>query len=399
MATFHYTGFDALGQPVAGSIQSLSETVARYTLAEDHQVQVATLRPSFMSREWGPPKPKRSTVVLFTRMVSSLLKSLTLQEALEVTRGDLGDTRMERVLSDVSVRVKRGGSLADALAEHPATFDAVYVAAVRAGEQANLSDVMRMLAVSQKRNQETRRKVVKGLAYPATVLGIGMLVTLVILYVVVPRFARAVAEAGAGAPVIMRMMLGASEVLRLTGPLLAVGVALGTWLAVRGYRRNPGFRRRVDSATLRLPILGTLLRQAAIAAWARLFAILYSSGTPVPSAVSLAAQTIGNHVLRAQLLAVSTGHGDGRPLWQEMKRAGIPPIAAKMTQVGEEGGRLADMMNELADYYDEETSYSVDKLTSKLEPLAIIIIMIPIALLVGGVYALMASSMQAVTQM
>lgn len=399
MATFHYTGFDALGQPVTGSIQCLSETVARYTLAEDHHVQVATLRPSFLSREWGPPKPRRATVVLFTRMTASLLRSLTLKEALEVTRNDLGDTRMERVLSDVSVRVERGGSLADALAEHPATFDAVYVAAVRAGEGTNLQDVMRMLAISQKRNQETRRKVVKGLAYPATVLGIGLLVTLVILYVVVPRFARAVAEAGAGAPVIMRMMLGASEVLRLTGPLLLVGAALGTWLGVRGYRRHPGFRRRVDAGMLRLPILGTLLRQAALAAWARLFAILYTSGEPVISAVTLAAQTVGNDVLRAQLLAVSTGHGDGRPLWQEMKRAGIPPIAAKMTQVGEEGGRLAEMMNELADYYDEETSYSVDKLTSKLEPLAIIIIMIPIALLVGGVYALMASSMQAVTQM
>jgi type II secretory pathway component PulF len=142
-----------------------------------------------------------------------------------------------------------------------------------------------------------------------------------------------------------------------------------------------------------------LLRQAALAAWARLFAILYTSGAPVTSAVSLAAQTIGNHVLRTQLLAVSTSHGDGRPLWQEMKRAGIPPIAAKMTQVGEEGGRLAEMMNDLADYYDEEMSYSVDKLISKLEPLAIIIIiMVPIALLVGGVYALMATSMQAVTQ-
>ena len=397
MPTYHFTGYDPLGQEVSGSIQSLSETIARYTLAEEQQIQVATLRPSFMSREWGPPKPRAASVVLFTRMTASLLRSLTLMQSLEVTRNDLGDVRMERILSDVSVRVKRGSSLADALASHPAAFDSVYVAAIRAGEQANLQDVMRMLAISQKRNQETRRKVVKGLAYPTTVLGIGLLVTLVILYVVVPRFARAVAEAGAGAPVIMRMMLGASEVLRFAGPLLLLLVVTGTWLAVRGYRRHEGFRRRVDAAMLRLPVLGTLLRQAALASWARLFAILYSSGTPVSTAVALAAQTIGNHVLRAQLVAVSAGHADGRALWQEMRRASIPPIAAKMTQVGEEGGRLAEMMNELAEYYDEETSYSVDKLTAKLEPLAIIIIMIPIALLVGGVYALMASSMQAVT--
>lgn len=398
MPTFHYTGFDALGQPVSGTIQSLSETVARHALESERQVRVAALHPSFFSREWGPAKPKAASVVLFTRMTSSLLRSLTLQESLEVTRDDLGDPRMERVLWEVSVRVKLGGALADALAEHPRAFDPVYVAAVRAGEQANLQDVMRMLAISQKRNQETRRKVVKGLAYPTTVLGIGLLVTLVILYVVVPRFARAVADAGAGAPVIMRMMLGASEVLRLAGPLLVVFVVMATWLGIRAYRRSEGFRRRVDSGVLRLPVMGTLLRQAALASWARLFAILYSSGTPVPTAVALAAQTIRNHVLRSQLVAVSAGHTDGRPLWQEMRRVGIPPVAAKMTQVGEEGGRLAEMMNDLAEYYDEETSYSVDKLTSKLEPLAIIIIMIPIALLVGGVYALMASSMQAVTR-
>jgi type IV pilus assembly protein PilC len=397
MATFHYTGYDALGQQVSGTIQCLSETQARYILADEQQIHVLTIRPSFMSREWGPSKPKRASVILFTRMTASLLRSLTLMQSLEVTRDDLGDPRMERVLSDVSVRVKRGSSLADALADHPAAFDAVYVAAVRAGEQANLQDVMEMLAISEKRNQETRRQVLKGLLYPTTVLGIGMLVTLVILYVVVPRFARAVAEAGAGAPVIMRMMLGASEVLRLLGPLLVLLVALGTWLGVRAYRANGGFRRRVDAGLLRLPILGTLLRQAALATWARLFAILYSSGTAVPAAVAMAAQTIGNHVLRTQLIAVSTGHGDGRALWQEMKRVGIPPTAAKLTQVGEEGGRLAEMMIELATYYEEETAYSVHKLTSRLEPLAIIVIMVPIATLVAAVYALMAASMQAVT--
>jgi type IV pilus assembly protein PilC len=398
MATYHYTGFDALGQPVSGTIKSLSETVARHALAEERQVRVVTLRPSFLSREWGPAKPKAASVVLFTRMTSSLLRSLTLQESLEVTRDDLGDPRMERVLWDVSVRMKLGGSLADALAEHPRAFDPVYVAAVRAGEQANLREVMRMLAVSQKRTQETRRKVVKGLAYPITVLGIGVIVTLVILYVVVPRFAQAVADAGAEAPVIMRMMLGASHVLRLAGPALLAAVALLVWLAVRGYQRSPAFRRRADSAFLRVPVLGTLVQQAALATWARLFAILYSSGAAVEAAVTLAAHTVGNHVLRDQLLEVSRGHVDGRPLWQEMKRVGIPPVAAKMTRVGEDGGRIAEMMIELADHYDEETSYSVDKLTSKLEPLAIIIIMIPIALLVAGVYALMTSSMQAVTQ-
>jgi len=397
MPTYHYTGFDALGQPVSGTVTSLSETVARYSLSEEHQVTVATLRPSFLSREWGSPRPKRTSVLLFTRMTSSLLRSLTLMQALEVTRGDLDDARMERILADVSVRVRRGSSLADALADHPGAFDPVYVAAVRAGEQANLQDVMRMLTISQRQNEETRRKVMKGLAYPITVLGIGVLVTLVILYVVVPRFAVAVAEAGASAPIIMRMMLGASEILRLVGPLLVIASVASTWLAVRAYRRNERFRRGTDGAMLRLPILGTLLRQAALASWGRLFAILYTSGSPVSSAVSLAAQAVGNHVLRAQLVSVAIGHTDGSPLWQEMKRVGIPAIATKMAQVGEEGGRLAEMMTELAEYYEEETSYTVHKLTSKLEAIAIVVIMVPIALLVGGVYTLMASSIQAVT--
>jgi type IV pilus assembly protein PilC len=398
MATFHYTGSDALGRPVSGTIRSLSETVARHALAEERQIRVASVRPSFFSREWGPAKPKAASVIFFTRWTASLLKSLTLQESLEITRDDLGDARMERVLWDVSVRVKLGGSLADAMAEHPRAFSSVYVAAVRAAEQANLQDVMRMLATSQKQTQEMRRKVAKGLAYPATILGIGMVVTLVILYVVVPRFARAVAEAGAQAPLIMRMMLGASEVLRLAGPALLATALLLAWLTTRAYRRGGGFRRRTDALLLRIPVLGNLVRQAALSTWARLFAILYSSGTPVASAVTLAAQTIGNAVLRDRLLDVARGHVDGRPLWQEMKRVKMPAVASKMTRVGEEGGRLAEMMHELADHYAEETSYTVEKLASKLEPLAIIIIMIPIALLVGGVYALVTSSIQTVTQ-
>lgn len=398
MRTFHYHGTDAFGRPVAGKIRATSESLARHSLEEEQRVRVAELRPAFLSREWGPARPETGSVVLFTRLTASLLRSLTLQEALEVARDDIGDSRMERILWDVSVSVKRGRPLADALAEHPAAFDPVYVAAVRAGEGANLPNVMRMLAVSQKRAQETRRKVVKGLAYPTTILGIGVAVTLVILYVVVPRFARAVADAGADAPMIMRMMLGASEVLRIAGPAALVASAILTWLGVAAYRAPGTFRARVDAVLLHVPILGTLLRQAALATWARLFAILYTSGTAVPMAVEMAAQTVGNRVLRERLHAVAQGHAHGRPLWQEMRRAGIPPIASTITRVGEEGGRLSELMIEMADYYEEETSYSVDKLTSRLEPIAIIVIMVPIALLVGGVYSLMTSSMQAVTQ-
>jgi type II secretory pathway component PulF len=398
MPTFHYTGYDEFGQSVSGTIKSLSEAVARHTLAEEQRVHVEALRPAFFSRGWGTSKPNPASVVLFTRWTASLLRSLTLQESLEVTRDDLGDPRMERVLWDISVHVKRGRPFADALAEHPKAFSRVYVAAVRAGEHAGLQEIMRMLAISQKRSQETRRKIMKGLAYPATVLGIGILVTLVILYVVVPRFATAVADAGAEAPLIMRMMLGASHVLRFAGPALLLLLGALAWLAVRGYRSKGRFRDRVDTTVLRTPVLGNLIRQSALAGWARLFAILYTSGTSVSTAVALAGQTISNQVLQAQLAAVAEGHNAGRPLWQEMKRVGIPPITAKMTQVGEEGGRLAEMMTELADYYDEETSYSVDKLTAKLEPLAIVVIMIPVALLVAGVMALMQASMQAVIQ-
>lgn len=398
MPTFHYTGYDAFGQSVSGAIKSVSDVVARHTLADEHRIHVHTLRPSFLSREWGSGRPKTASIVLFTRMTASLLRSLTLQESLEVTRDDLGDARMERVLWDVSVQIKRGRSIADALAEHPKAFSPVYVAAVRAGEQSGLQEIMRMLAISQKRSQDTRRKIVKGLAYPATVLGIGVLVTLVILYVVVPRFASAVAEAGAEAPLIMRMMLGASHVLRLAGPALLLACGVLAWLAMRAYRAKGRFRHGVDAAVLRVPVLSGLVRQSALAGWSRLFAILYTSGTPVSTAVTLAAHTIGNQVLLTQLVCVAEGHTAGRPLWQEMKRNGIPPIATKMTQVGEEGGRLGEMMNELAEYYDEETSYSVDKLTAKLEPIAIIIIMVPIALLVGGVMTLMQATMQAVVQ-
>jgi type IV pilus assembly protein PilC len=397
MPTFHYTGYDALGEHVTGTIKSLSETVARHTLAEERSVMVETLRPSFMSREWGRAKPRQNSVMLFTRMTASLLRSLTLQESLEITREGLGDSRMERVLWNVSVHINRGRPLAEALAEHPEAFGSVYVAAVRAAE-ANLHEVMRMLAVSQKRSQETRRKIVKGLAYPTTVMFIGLLVTLVILYVVVPKFARAVADAGAEAPLIMKMMMGASQVLRVGGPAFLCAGGLLAWLAMRAYRREGGFRQRVDKVLLRVPVLGPLLEQSALAGWARLFAILYTSGTSVGSAVKLAAQTLDNHVLRARLVSVADGHDAGRPLWKEMNRAGLPAVAAKMTQVGEEGGNLAGMMTELAEYYEEEASYSVDKLTSRLEPLALLIIMCPVSLLAGGVVALMQASIQAVTQ-
>jgi len=398
MPTFNYAGTDALGNRVTGKLEAPAESLARQLLTDEQHVTVTSLRPTLISRQWGRGRPKRESVLLFTRTTSSLLRSLTLQEALEITREDLGDPRMESILWDVSVAVKRGKTLADALEVHPNAFDPVYVAAVRAGEQANMHDVMGMLATSLKRARDHRRKVAKGLGYPLTVMAIGAVVTLVILYVVVPSFAKAVADAGAEAPWLMKMMLGASQVLRIAGPallLLAAGLTIGF---TRAYRGNERFRTSIDRALMRIPVMGTLLRHAALGAWARLFAILYTSGTPVSAGVRLAALAIGNRVVRNQLVAVADGHAHGRALWQEMKRAGLPPTAAKMTQVGEEGGRLAEMMLDLAEHYDEETSHTVEKLTNKIEPIAIVIIMIPVGLLVAGVYTLMSASMEAVVR-
>lgn len=397
MGTYIYAGIDLAGHHVDGRIAAVSEAVARYKLEDEQRIQITTLRPSFLSREFGSPTPNSGSVLLFTRLMASLLQSLTVKEALEIMRNDTGDARMERTLWEISVQVQSGRSLADAMGNQPQAFNNGYVTSIRAGEESNnLRTVMRLLTESIKRTQETRRKVMKGISYPGVIMLVGMIVTLIILFLVVPRFATEVAEAGADAPVIMQMMMGASTVLRTTAPILFPALAVLAWLGVRSYRTREQFRTAVDRLILRMPLLGTLITQAAIAGWARLFAILYTSRTPVAEAITVASRTVDNRVIRAKLVAVASGHAAGRPIHEEIRHGGLPKVMAKMIQVGEEGGRLAQMLTELAEYYEEETTYSVDKLTSKLEPLAIVIIMIPVGLLVGGVYMMMSQSMQAV---
>jgi type II secretory pathway component PulF len=155
-------------------------------------------------------------------------------------------------------------------------------------------------------------------------------------------------------------------------------------------------RVHADRLLLRVPILGTLIEQAAIAGWARLFSILYSSRTDPIKAVELAAETLTNAELRDRFMRVADAQTLGRDIAAQMRVVGIPAVAAKMLQVGTESSRVAEMMNELAEYYEEETDYTVDKLTSRMEPIAVVVVMVPVGTLVSGVYLMMTQSMRAI---
>jgi type IV pilus assembly protein PilC len=326
--------------------------------------------------------------LVFNQELATLLKAgLPLVQSLDILRRAIPNPTFKAVLDDVYERVRAGTSLSEAFEAHATLFPGVYTASLMAGEKSgNLDQVLRRFIAYVKIIGNVRRKTLSALMYPVILLGLSIVVVAVIMVKVVPAFADFYGDFGAELPFVTRVLIAISDSIR-TQLLWIVLIGGGAGVAIWRWFKMPGQRVRLHAALMRAPIIGGTVTKFATSQLARTLATLLSGGIPLVTALDVASRAVGNRAMARHVGVVTQEVREGQPLAIAMNARGVfPDVAVKMVEVGEATGALQDMLNALADFYDEDIETTLARFVTLVEPLMLVIMGLVIAVLLLALY-------------
>jgi type IV pilus assembly protein PilC len=337
--------------------------------------------------------PRRNRVptrefLVFNQELATLLKAgMPLVQSLDILRRRVNQPLFKGVLDDVYERVRGGSALSEAFDSHGSLFPGVYTASLMAGEKSgNLEQVIRRYVAYVKVVSAVRRKTISALVYPAILLLLSLIVVSIIVLKVVPEFAAFYAMAQEELPLSTRFLVSVSE-FALTYFGLLVLTVVAAIAAGWGWLKRPGHREKVDRWLLDVPMLGGIARKFSTSQAARTLATLLGGGIPLVNAIDVAARSIENRHMARELRLAAQQVREGRALATAMNESGtFPDVAIKMIEVGESTGALQEMLNSLADFYDEEIDTSLGRFVTLIEPTLLVIMGIVIAGLLLSLY-------------
>jgi type IV pilus assembly protein PilC len=316
-------------------------------------------------------------LVTFTRLFATMIDAgLPLVQCLEILGGQQSNKVFAGVLKEVKSSVEQGSTFSDALARHPRIFDELFVNLVHAGETGGILDsIMNRLSVYLEKRQKLIRQLRGALSYPTIVFFIAIGVMAVMLTFVIPAFENMFKEFGGGKdnlPVLTRMMVALSHGFVSYLPLVfLIGISISTAF-VYTYR-TPGGKRFFHQTLLQLPIMGIVLQKIAVARFTRTLGTLLQSGVPILDALEICAKTSGNVIIESGIRLVRQRISEGKNMAEPLMEAKVfPDMVVQMIAVGEQTGALDQMLNKIADFYEEETDIAVASLTSMLEPIMMV---------------------------
>ena len=326
--------------------------------------------------------------LVFNQELAALLKAgMPLVQSLEILRQRIETPGFKLVLDDVHERVRGGASLSEAFEAQEAPMPSVYTASLMAGEKSgSLEVVLRRYVTYARVINSVRCKTISALIYPAILLTLSLIVVGIIVLRVVPEFANFYDSLGADLPVVTQIIMSVSNVLRsYLWALLLVLVAGG--LVLRAWLKQPGRGALLDRLLLRLPGVGPIAGKFATSQLARTLATLLGGGIPLVNALDVSARAVGNRFVSRQLVTVSREVREGQALSTSMAGRGIfPSVAIKMVEVGESTGALHDMLNNVADFFDEEIDTTLGRFMTLIEPILLVIMGIVIAGMLLALY-------------
>jgi type IV pilus assembly protein PilC len=312
---------------------------------------------------------------------------MPLVQSLDILRRRVANPLFKSVLDDVYDRVRSGNSLSEAFEAHGGMFPGVYTASLLAGEKSgSLEQVIRRYVAYVKVISAVKRKTISALIYPLILLGLSLIVVGIIVIRVVPEFGAFYDQFGAELPLSTRMIVAVSNFALSYFVLLLLSIA-GAAFLFWAWLRRPGSRVRFDRWILRIPSLGPVAQKFSTSAAARTLATLLGGGIPLVNAIEVAARSIQNQYIAGELHAAGRQVREGRALSAAMNDSGaFPDVAIKMVDVGEQTGALQEMLNSLADFYDEEIDTNLGRFVAVIEPTLLVIMGIVIAGLLLSLY-------------
>ncbi|WP_245570634.1 type II secretion system F family protein [Arenimonas composti] len=322
-------------------------------------------------------------IAVFSRQIATMLQAgVPMVQSFEILASGQKNPRMRDMLTDIRDSIAGGSSLSEAMARHPVQFDLLYRNLTRAGESAGVLDiVLDTVATYKERTEAIKGKIKKALFYPAAVIAVAIIVSAILLLYVVPQFEDVFKGFGADLPAFTQMIVNASRFLQAWWWAILLTIAGGVVGFMFAYKRSPSLERNVDRLMLKLPVVGQILHQSAIARFARTLALTFKAGVPLVEALDTVGGATGSIVYNDAVNRIREDVAVGYQLNVAMKQVNLfPHMVVQMTAIGEEAGALDTMLLKVAEFYEQEVNNSVDALASLIEPF----IMVIIGVLVGG---------------
>ena len=378
---YSWEGKDRKGNKVRGRLLAKNENEVRADLRRQSIVPVKIKKQQSLFRTGG--SISAMDIAIFSRQLSTMLAAgIPLVQAFEIVGVGHEKPKMQKLILDIKLNIEGGSSLHESLAKHPLYFDDLYVNLVEAGEQAGaLEALLDKVATYKEKTEALKKKIKKALFYPAAVLAVAVIVTLILLLFVIPQFEALFKGFGADLPAFTRIVIEMSRFVQHQGWWMGILFGAGVFAFIYFKKRSRAMRHVLDRMILKAPIVGPILVKAAIARYARTLSTMFSAGVPLVEAMESVAGATGNIVYEQAVLRMRDEVATGQRLQRAMENTGLfPNMVVQMIAVGEESGSLDEMASKVADFYELEVDTAVDALSSLLEPL----IMAILGVLVGG---------------
>ncbi|HSO20378.1 MAG TPA: type II secretion system F family protein [Desulfosarcina sp.] len=388
MPTFTYQAINENGKTLKGTILAESADAAaellggRGLLASRLQERrrVRTDRTNTPAWSWFNHTPT-ADLILFTKQFSTLFRSgVPMMTILDLLAAQSENARLAKVILSMRQAIKEGARLYEAFRQHPGIFSPLYCAMIHAGEvSGSLPKVMERLKYILEHEQKVRSDIRSAMFYPAFVMALLVLAFFVLLGFVLPKFVTILSRSGVALPMPTQIAMGLYGFLTAHGAVLLAGI-LAAAVAITVYLRTDQGRFTRDYLLIKVPVIGPVVIKSAMSRFSSIFSILQSSGIAILESMTILSETIGNAAISKEFDRIREMLEEGRGIAAPLKSARyFTPMVVNMVAVGEESGNLEEMMEEVAEHYDEELAYAIKKMTNAVGP----ILIIALAVMVG----------------
>jgi type IV pilus assembly protein PilC len=383
MPTYKYIAKEITGKTVSGVLDYSDKSFLIDALRKKGLVIISINETSGKKSVFGSKRVKLEDVVIFSRQLATMVDSgIPLVQSMDILHDQIENPGFKNVVGTIRDDIEVGSSFSEALSKHSSVFSALYINMVKAGESSGaLDDILDRLAAYLEKVNTLQRKVKSSLVYPAVVIIMAVLITLVMLLKVIPTFKGIFDMLGGTLPLPTRILILVSDTLRNMF-LYVVGAAAVLAFAFRKYIKTPRGRNMFDRIILKFPVLGVLLRKVAVAKFTRTLSTLVKSGVPILVSLEIVGKTSGNTVIEKALEDVRASIREGENIADPLAKSGVfPPMVVRMIRVGEQTGELEKMLGKISDFYDDQVDAAVSGLTSLIEPLIIAFL----GVVIGGI--------------
>ncbi len=386
MYTYAYQARDHHGKIIAGVQDALNEENALNSLMSRGLMVLTITQKSAASKRKKNTSVKETDLVLFTRQLATMIDAgiplVGALTALYETADPKRQGGLRNVVGDITSRVQGGDSFNQALAKHPHVFGRLYTSMVKAGETGGLlSEILDRLAGFLEASARLRKKVKSALTYPVAVISIAMLITTFLIVKVVPVFAEIFKDFGKPLPAPTQFLVDLSDFMRNDWYYIIGGV-IAAFFGLRAFVRSKTGNELWNIWQLKLPVFGSLIHKISMSRFARTFSQLIRSGVPILETLEIVGGSAGNTVVEKSIQGISADVEKGDNLSVAMSKKPIfPPMMLRMVSAGESTGKIDEMLEKMADFWDEEIEATLSALTSLLEPILIVVL----GIIVGGI--------------